>query len=198
MDHSCENRTDCSDELQAAIYSGARTIRIPDLGFPWRICKVSGRTLDGIFLNVSNAHIIFDPGVVIEAREGCFGSLRDPASLSGLFRTRDDGPGACYPGTPGGPLCAENLRIDGYGAVFRMRKHDYMNASLYSHNEDREGIGIYRARNLTIRGLKVTLTGGDGLYLKDCDGCTFVDLVLDDNYRQVRATNPRTTDGEPA
>ena len=71
-------------------------------------------------------------------------------------------------------------------------------ARFAEHREDREGIGVYRARNLTIRGLKVTLTGGDGLYLKDCDGCTFVDLVLDDNYRQVRATNPRTTDGEPA
>ena len=31
----------------------------------------------------------------------------------------------------------------------------------------------------------VTLTGGDGLYVKDCYGCTFVDLVLDDNYRQA-------------
>ena len=31
----------------------------------------------------------------------------------------------------------------------------------------------------------MTLTGGDGLYVKDCYGCTFVDLVLDDNYRQA-------------
>ena len=36
---SCSSRTDCSNELQAAIYSGAPTIRVPDLGFPWRVCK---------------------------------------------------------------------------------------------------------------------------------------------------------------
>ena len=27
----------------------------------------------------------------------------------------------------------------GYGATLRMRKHDYMNSSLYAHSEDRGG-----------------------------------------------------------
>eukprot|EP01043_Picozoa_sp_COSAG02_P018160 COSAG02_NODE_841_length_16613_cov_61.635703_6_plen_961_part_00 len=182
----CHNPEDCSDELQAAIYSGASTIRITDPGFPWRICKVSGHTADGIVLNITNTHLIFEPGVVIEARAGCFGSLRDPTSLSGLFRTRNDGPDACYPArSADAPFCTENVTIDGYGAIFQMRKHDYMNGSIYAHSEDREGVGIYRAKNLILRGLKVIRTGGDGLYVKDCYTCTFVDLTLDDNYRQA-------------
>ena len=143
---SCSSRTDCSNELQAAIWSGAPEIRVPDLGFPWVVCRVKGqgRTVDGIWLNISNTLLIFEPGVVVEAAPGCFGSLKDPTSLSTLISTRNhDGPHSCYPDflSPHS-ACAENLTIEGYGATFRMRKHDYMNASIYAHNEDRGGFYI--------------------------------------------------------
>ena len=113
---------------------------------------------------------------MVEAGKGCFGSLRDPDSLGGLFMTRnDDGetdPAIqatwCYPDFLNHlhpRNCAENVTIDGYNATFRMRKYDYMNKTLYSHSEDRFGFAIYRAKNFTLRGMTVTLTGGDGLYV---------------------------------
>jgi hypothetical protein len=183
---SCSSRTDCSNELQAAIYSGAPTVRVPDIGFPWRVCRVKGRAVDGIWMNITNTVIVFEPGVVIEAAPGCFGSLEDPDSLSTLLSTMDHGPHACYPDFLSPHRgCAENLTIEGYGATLRMRKHDYMNASIYSHSEDRGGLMIYRAKNVTVRGLTVTLTGGDGLYIHECAGCHFSELDLVDNYRQA-------------
>jgi hypothetical protein len=147
---------------------------------------VRGRAEDGISMNISNTVLIFEPGVVIEAKAGCFGSLQDPTSLAPLLSTRNSGPHACYPDFLSPHRgCAENLTIEGYGATLRMRKHDYMNASIYSHSEDRGGLMIYRAKNVTVRGLTVTLTGGDGLYIHECAGCHFSDLDLVDNYRQA-------------
>eukprot|EP01044_Picomonas_judraskeda_P032453 COSAG03_NODE_12553_length_542_cov_0.762980_1_plen_143_part_01 len=122
---SCSSRTDCSNELQAAIYSGAPTIRVPDLGFPWRVCKVKGQVMDGLMINISNTVLILDPGVIIEAAPGCFGSLKDPNSTATLFSTRNHGPHACYPDFLGAPACSNNLTILGYGAMLRMRKYDY-------------------------------------------------------------------------
>lgn len=182
---SCSSRTDCSNELQAAIYSGAPTVRVPDIGFPWRVCRVKGRAVDGIWINITNTVIVFEPGVVIEAAPGCFGSLEDPDSLSQLLSTMDHGPHACFPDFLSSNMCAENLTILGYGATLRMQKHEYMNASIYAHNENRGGLYIYRAKNMVVRGLTVTMTGGDGLFLHECASCHFADLVLTDNYRNA-------------
>jgi hypothetical protein len=118
---ACSSKIDCSDALQAAIYAPHPVIRIPDLGFPWVVGRVSGRALDGIWLNVTNKRIIFEPGAVVEARRGYFGSLADPDSLSALFRTRNAGgvsSPACFPAPSGfsvgagGPFCAENVTIE--------------------------------------------------------------------------------------
>ena len=182
---ACSSRTDCSNELQAALYSGAPTIRIPDLGFPWRVCKVKGQVEDGLAMNISNTVLIFDPGVVIEAAPGCFGSIKDPNSTATLLSTRNRGPHPCYPDFLGGGACSENLTILGYGATLRMRKNDYTNASIYAKNAYRGGLYIYRASNFAIFGLTVTLTGGDGLYIHECASCHFADLNLTDNYRQA-------------
>ena len=182
---SCSSRTDCSNELQAAIYSGAPTIRVPDLGFPWRVCKVKGQAMDGLMINISNTVLILDPGVIIEAAPGCFGSLKDPNSTATLFSTRNHGPHACYPDFLGAPACSNNLTILGYGAMLRMRKYDYMNATIYARNAYRGGLYVYRASNFAAFGLTVTLTGGDGLYVHECANCHFADLNLTDNFRQA-------------
>ena len=182
---SCTSRTDCSNELQAALYSGAPTIRVPDLGFPWRVCKVRGQVMDGLMMNISNTVLILDPGVVIEAAPGCFGSLKDPNSTSTLLSTRNRGPHACYPDFLGAPTCSNNVTILGYGATLRMQKQDYTNASIYAKNAYRGGLYVYRASNFSVFGLTVTLTGGDGLYVHECANCHFADLNLTDNYRQA-------------
>lgn len=182
---SCRSRTDCSDELQTAIYSGAPTIRIPDIGFPWRVCKVTGQVMDGLVMNISNTVLIFDPGVIVEAAPGCFGSFLDPNSTATLLSTRNRGAHACYPDFLGAPACSDNVTILGYGATLRMRKHEYTNASIYPHNAYRGGLYIYRASRFAVFGLTVTLTGGDGLYIHECAQCRFVGLNLTDNYRQA-------------
>ena len=55
----CTSRTDCSKELQAAIYSGAPVVRIPNLGFPWVVCKVPSRTEEYNKMCDSDSHIQF-------------------------------------------------------------------------------------------------------------------------------------------
>ena len=56
--------------------------------------------MDGLVINISNTVLILDPGVVIEAAAGCFGSLKDPNGTATLLSTRNRGPHACYSISP--------------------------------------------------------------------------------------------------
>jgi hypothetical protein len=47
------------------------------------------------------------------------------------------------------------------------------------------GLSFYGVRDLTIEGLTVEETGGDGLYLQDTDNVTVRDATFMRNYRQV-------------
>ena len=112
--------------------------------------------------------IEFEPGVLILAKEGEFLGGGD----------------SCFRGTD-----IKNLRITGYGATLRMRKLDYMKPP-YQKAEWRMGISINGSENISIEGLRIESSGGDGIYLGEtsqrhyCKDVIIRDVVCHDNHRQ--------------
>jgi hypothetical protein len=148
-----------TDALQSAIRSGARVLRVPNLGTPWRV--------DPIYLE-SDQEIIFEQGTVVAAREGSF----------------QDG-GDCLFLAEG----KKNITLKGYGAVLEMRKQDYTRPpyrfSEWRHAISIRGSRNVRIHGLTIRssgGDGIYVRGGSGtLYSEDIE---IRDAVLYDHYRQ--------------
>ncbi len=150
--------------LQNAISSGVNVLYVPDMGTPWYV--------EPIFLE-SNQEIIFESGVLIKAKEGSFQGGGDA-----LFSIKDK----------------ENITLLGYGAVFEMRKEDYMRAP-YSDAQWRHTLQIRGSRNIKVLGLELRKSGGDGIYIgtgnKDLEGSInyskdiyIKDVILNDHYRQ--------------
>lgn len=136
----------------------------------------------------SGMELVLEPGVVLEAKRGSFKATTDSV------------------------LLAENVHdvsITGYGATIRMHKEDYKSWS-YKKGEWRHGICLKGAENVSIRGLHIERTGGDGIYVgptwdnarNTCTKIRIADCQLDENYRQgitivsgvdVRVENCRIT-----
>ena len=75
-----------------------------------------------------------------------------------------------------------NLTITGYGAVWKMHKLDYANTSMgYVHSEARPGLWVVNASDLSVFGLTVTATGGDGIEVVDSRRVHVADVTLDNN-----------------
>lgn len=60
---------------------------------------------------------------------------------------------------------ASNITILGRGAVWRMRKVDYANPQLYNHSEDRHALALYGCSDISVVGLQIRSSGGDGIYM---------------------------------
>ena len=54
----------------------------------------------------------------------------------------------------------------------------------YSKAEWRSGIWLEHSNGVTLRGLTVVESGGDGVYIADVNNTHIVDCVFDRNYRQ--------------
>ncbi|NLE28784.1 MAG: hypothetical protein GX629_03830, partial [Phycisphaerae bacterium] len=152
---------DATFALQAAIDSGAKTVFVPDMGSDWIVRP--------IMLNSNNQEIVFEEGVVVCAKEGAF--LR---STDCLFKA----------------VAKQDLKLTGYGATLKMRKNDYL-SSPYEDGEWRMGVGLWSCGNVTISGLTIKDTGGDGVYMgiwaneqNFCNDIVIRDVTLDNNYRQ--------------
>ena len=128
------NEKDSTAALQAAIDSGVEKLFIPNMGEDWIV--------EPLFLNKDNQEIIFEAGVVVMARNGSFKGPNDS-----LFTAED----------------RQNITLRGYGATLRMRKKDY-HSDAYRKAEWRSGLNFYNSKNITILGLTIRDTGGDGLY----------------------------------
>ena len=87
----------------------------------------------------SNRRVVFEPGVTIEAKRGAFLGGADSLLTARLL---------------------ENVTLEGHGALFRMQKQDYTNASRYNHSESRMGLQLLGCRNVSVVGLNVSSTGG--------------------------------------
>lgn len=150
------NTTDATTALQSAINSGADTVIVRNMGSPWYVRP--------IYL-ASNQHIIFNDGVVVQAKSGSFTGTHD-CLFSASAKT--------------------NITLDGYGATFRMNKADYIPYG----GEWRHGINVLSSSNVSINGLRIENTGGDGIYLGKTgttlynSNITVKDVVSAGNYRQ--------------
>ena len=153
--------TDSTQAIQNAINSGAPTVIIPYMGRDWVVQPIK---------LASNQNIIFEPGVVVIAKEGVFkGTFEQLFSASAL----------------------SNITLQGYGAALRMRKDDYK-SSRYTKSEHRHAVQFLGCNNISIIGLRLESSGGDGIYLGStrderrlpCKNVLIKDCICDNNYRQ--------------
>lgn len=122
----------------------------------------------------SDQEIVFSRGVEVLAKQGEFLGTNDC-----LFRSE------------GG----KNITLSGYDATLRMRRDEYAKPP-YKKAEWRMGIAFFSCSNVTVRGLTITESGGDGILLcTSGSGATnkdikIKDVILDKNYRQgISVTN---------
>ncbi|MFA9479405.1 hypothetical protein ACERK3_14035 [Phycisphaerales bacterium AB-hyl4] len=162
------NEDDATDALQSAINSGAARVIVPDMGTPWMVRE----TIE----LASNQTVVFEEGVVVEAKEGRFHDRYDFLFVA---------------------VETENLKLEGYGATLRMRKSDYQ-SDAYTHSEWRHLLALYSVKDVEIVGLTFEASGGDGIYIgisgtqgttrtnrpNYCENVVIRDVVCRDNHRQ--------------
>lgn len=116
----------------------------------------------------SNQELFFEPGVVVQAKKGAFRGKSD-ALFSAWNLT--------------------NIKLTGYGATLRMHQADYDSAD-YTHAEWRHVLNFHGCSDVTVLGLTLAESGGDGIYLGAGRGgqtnrnVVIRDVVCDRNYRQ--------------
>lgn len=153
------NADDATDALQAAIDSGAKTVRVPYMGRPWIVRPIRLR---------SDLELAFEPGVIVLAKEGEFRGTGDS-----LFSATD----------------ASNIAVVGYGATLRMRKKDYQNPPYEKAEwrmgldfTGCEGIRVEGLRIESTGGDGIYIGATDARpYCKDV---VIRDVVCHDNHRQ--------------
>jgi hypothetical protein len=176
----CTSSTDCTTEIQAALDSPAAHT-IVFTARTW--------TTQPLHVTRNNTRLLFAPGALVLAKEGAYHGISD--SLFSVY-------------------VSTNLTISGYGATWRMRRDDYNNSALYSHSEGRHGLSLMGCRDCVVEGLRIELSGGDGISVwkgheyvpgdPGADYCTPAmahenpacacvnllvrDVVCDKNYRQ--------------
>ena len=164
------NPTDVTSVIQNAFNSTNDTIVVKNVGQPWVVRPLFAR---------SNKVIIFEPGVILFAKQGEFQDLR--VSLFNITNV-------------------SNVTIIGYGATFRMRKSDYQDTALYTHSDWRHTIDVQAfvgmpVENIIIKGLHLEKSGGDGISISGISGypnnnpvqpknILIQDVVCEDNHRQ--------------
>jgi hypothetical protein len=162
---NCSTVTDCTAELQRALDSCAMLVELYPLGsVPW--------VVQPLFVRCNQQRIVLHPGLVLEAKRGAF------AASNSTLLTIDN---------------VFDVSIVGNGAVLRMWRSDYHNSSVYRHSEHRHGIALLGAQNISLLGLTVEETGGDGVYVglttrreaqPWCCDITMDSVLLTRNYRQ--------------
>lgn len=149
-------KDDATDALQAAIDSGAQRV-IVSAGRPWVLSHQ---------INIFNRHgltLKFEPGVVVRIKKGSF----QPTGAS-LFKIRN----------------SDDIVINGYGAQWQMPKKAFQDPKLYKPSEWRNSLSIRGCNRVTVRGLTLIGSGGDGVYIdgsRGKDARPFSsDIVLED------------------
>ena len=163
---------DSTEFLQAAIQSGAKTVIIPNVGQDWivRPIRLAG-----------NQELILENGVVISAKRGEYREGGDS-----VFTAHD----------------VDNLRIKGNGATIRMQKEDYIVGLVlkdlgwnrwfgqYKKAEWRMCLALRGCNDVTVEGLSLCDSGGDGIYVdggnrqRFSKNITLRNVTCDNNYRQ--------------
>ncbi|MDY0169419.1 MAG: right-handed parallel beta-helix repeat-containing protein [Thermoguttaceae bacterium] len=145
--------------LQAAIDSGAEKVVIEKMPGPWIVDRIN---------LADNQELLFEPGVVVEAKRGAFRGKADA-----LFAAWNK----------------SNIKLTGNGATLRMHRADY-DGPEYEKAEWRHVLSFRGCNDVTVLGLTLTESGGDGIYLgagrnrETNRNVTIRDVVCDRNYRQ--------------
>jgi len=153
------NTTNATAALQAAIDSGADTVRVPNLGSDWIV--------EPIFLT-SNQTVTFDAGVVVRAQVGAFQGVNDC-----LFTAKN---------------CTD-VTVRGSGANWIMRRADYAGpgytASQWRHTLKLLSCTNVRVENLNLResGGDGVFIGSDILQ-PSCRKISIAGVTCEDHYRQ--------------
>ncbi len=122
--------------LQDAIDSGVAVLVVPKMATDWIV--------EPLYLR-SDLQLVFAKDVVIKARKGSFQGVADA-----LFTIRN----------------CENVHLSGYGATFQMHRVDYASVEYQAnHSEWRHNITILGSDNVTVEGLLLNESGGDGIYI---------------------------------
>ena len=151
---------DATSALQAAVRSGVPQLTVDNVGKPWIVRPIH---------LVSNQEIVFEKGVVVEAKRGEFKRKHDC-----LFSISQK----------------ENVILRGHGATLRMHRADYDDPTRYEKAEWRHVLSIRSSKNIEVHGLTLALSGGDGIYLGVSkrgvpdENVVIQDVVCDRNYRQ--------------
>ncbi len=134
-----------------------RNVWVPNMGTDWIVAP--------IVLTHSDQEIRFEAGVVVTAKAGKF---RGRGNC--LFSARSK----------------RNITLSGRGATFRMRKADYTKEP-YSKSEWRHALALLDVDNVTVVGLTIENTGGDGIYVGGGDNgshdVSIRDVVIDGAHR---------------
>ena len=178
------NATDSTELLQAAL--NLETIRTLTVDAPVGCNAARGGScvwiVRPLYITRHNLLVIFEEGVTLLAKRDEFHGLDDS-----LLKIEG----------------AANISLQGRpGSALKMRRADYAVPSWgscptcrpYTKAEWRAGIWIAGCRNVTLAGLTVAETGGDGLYIDDLNhgkpnnlisrDIHVVDCVFDRNWRQ--------------
>ena len=161
------DKDDSTRFLQAAITSGVSRLVVDKMPSPWIVTPIKA---------ASNQHLVFEKGAMLLAKRGEFVGRNDwLLALDGV----------------------ENVRVTGNGATLRMWREDYAHGKDgkgrdYQRGEWRHALAIIDARNVTVEGLILEDSGGDGIYISHrvsegaapCRDITIRDCVCDRHHRQ--------------
>jgi hypothetical protein len=119
--------------------------------------------------------LFIEPGVVILAKKGEFlGGGDSLMTASGV----------------------DNVVLRGHGATLRMHKTDYM-APPYAKAEWRMGLALRGCQNISVEGLRIESSGGDGVYIdggggkrRFCKDVTIRNVTCYDNHRRRGRRSP--------
>lgn len=188
------NLTDDTAFLQAALDSGANTVIIDKVPGGWLTGPL--HLDDTSNINPAGLHIIIEPGVTVRALPGAYEAVRVVDRTMFLITKNP------YP-----------VRITGYGATFEMNKPEYV---AYIHSLPNPtsiataeahlamGVTLDGAKDVTIEGLTIRDTGGDGLNVAYgppaaySQNITFRDVTCVDCFRNamsVSSVDGLTVDG---
>jgi hypothetical protein len=125
---------DATRSLQATLDSPAKRVIVDKMAGPWIVTTIR---------LPSNKEIVFESGVVVEARRGAFLGKSDCLFLANG---------------------SKNLILRGQGATLRMHKADYHKPP-YEPAEWRHALSLRGCQDVTVEGLTLADSGGDGIYL---------------------------------
>jgi len=137
---------------------------------------------------VKNLTVILEAGSEIQAKRGSklFGKLLSLESVTGVIIQGG------VPSTLVGGTLMDKPPLDPYAPsdtelarpALKMWRQDYSNQSLYNHSEHRHALSIHGSSQVTIRNLRLTGSGGDGIYVESINQGLLSQVLVDSHFRQ--------------